>query len=218
MLLALSIIITYSCDSSDESEQRIEEVSFEDLANLETDSKFNNFIGELTVISNQIVDLTLVEELISKTENLTEQEKLMLVNALGFDTIENYNRKQVALWKMWTEIVNKFGILYKDRELIKPIFVKLITQKFDVLNGTSGVSKDQSICEDMHRDCFKGVFDYLREQTGADCTGESTIIMCFPPPQPSQGALDLTFWRLKRCNISYYCCIHQEGSGCELIY
>ncbi len=152
VIMALGIF--NSCSSDSDQEEQPEEVAVaEELSKLKDDEQFLNYINQMLIVSDQILDADSAIEIIEKTEILSDQDFLILATALGFDSTDSMKEYLDSQMEDWTEIINRFDLVNQEEEEISRIYTEAVL-KFIIQNSQKKFKNPEDWCIQTCYDWF----------------------------------------------------------------
>ena len=223
------LFLLSSCGNADDQTPHEGDYAYESLNNLKSDAKFNDLVSRCLSSANQATDYARAHKLYEKQEELSQQEKLELAIALGYESVQSMNESHNILWDSWIEVVARFGLIDYEADEVSQIYievVKKLTLESNLLGRLYDDERDQ-FCKDQFYRCSQGAFERNFRATGEMCKlylpfeddyDPVNIISC-DEFQPDSRAHAQMLTILAGCEFQYECClIGYDSNDCMLMF
>ena len=227
-VICLSIVFITGCNSADDGNNTIPDESTNTLEELTTDSEFVGLLEGIITVHDNSSNLSSIQELLNKDIELTDSELLQIANALGFDSMESYEKFEDEFWVSWIDIIERFDLFLEDKDTVAKIFTDgLIQVKDDMASkGPTDNGKKLNECADGDTPCICRVnFSKCAEPFSDVAIGfdrfcerdENGEVFCDPEAAKPKGGLTLV--NILVCLEDYDCClIGWDSEECAAIF
>ncbi len=177
IICLLCILFYTSACSDDESTPGSEEENFTDIALLEEDPIFINFVNDIKESSEKIIDTETIDQFLNSNRGIDElsiEEKEALAIAFGYQNYASLETTSAAILEKQEQLDKKYD-LQQNIDMVSSLFAEIYTgTNFKSASKNSDNFDPCRDCEESYLECIKNV--YIRFNFNLTICGRDSLI------------------------------------------